>query len=166
MKHIRVRLITLLLGLPQRWCDIRIWFSIRLYGPIKALSYSTALDGGISVLWTQFFSSFIFTILNTYVSLIVHAKIQPKISSVLEKKLILLFLLFLYVRLKNGRIMLYPWASVRLSVCKLFRFRVTPPTVYVRLSWTVVYSKTVTWFNACYLEVMVQRFLAELQTFN
>ena len=24
--------------------------------------------------------------------------------------------------------------SVRLSVCKLFRFRVTPPTVYVRLS--------------------------------
>ena len=40
---------------------------------------------------------------------------------------------FLYTRLKNGRIMLYPLASVRLSVrpsvCKLFRFRVTPPTV-------------------------------------
>ena len=45
---------------------------------------------------------------------------------------------FLYARLKNGRIMLYPPASVRPSVrpsvCKLFRFRVTPPTVYVRLS--------------------------------
>ena len=41
---------------------------------------------------------------------------------------------FLYARLKNGRIMLYPMASVRPSVrpsvCKLFRFRVTPPTVY------------------------------------
>ena len=45
---------------------------------------------------------------------------------------------FLYARLKNGRIMLYPLASVRLSVrlsvCKLFRFHVTPPTVYIRLS--------------------------------
>ena len=45
---------------------------------------------------------------------------------------------FLYARLKNGRTMLYPSASVRPSVrpsvCKLFRFRVTPPTVYVRLS--------------------------------
>ena len=52
---------------------------------------------------------------------------------------------FLYARLKNGRIMLYPPASVRLSVrpsvCKLFRFRVTPPTVYVRLSWNLVYMK-------------------------
>ena len=48
------------------------------------------------------------------------------------------FFQFLYARLKNGRIMLYPSASVRPSVrpsvCKLFRFRVTPPTVYVRLS--------------------------------
>ena len=47
-------------------------------------------------------------------------------------------ILFLYARLKNGRIMLYPSASVRPSVrpsvCKLFRFRVTPPTVYVQLS--------------------------------
>ena len=41
---------------------------------------------------------------------------------------------FIYASLKNGRIMLYPSASVRPSVCKLFRFRVTPPTVYVRLS--------------------------------
>ena len=41
---------------------------------------------------------------------------------------------FLYAHLKNGRIMLYPSASVRPSVCKLFRFRVTPPTVCVRLS--------------------------------
>ena len=48
----------------------------------------------------------------------------------------------LYARLKNGRIMLYSSApirpsvplGVRPSVCKLFRFRVTPPTVYVRLS--------------------------------
>ena len=38
---------------------------------------------------------FIFIILNTYVPLIFHAKIQPKKSMVLEKKLILLFLLFL-----------------------------------------------------------------------
>ena len=30
----------LLLGLPQGWYDIGIWFSIRSYGPIKALSYS------------------------------------------------------------------------------------------------------------------------------
>ena len=35
---------------------------------------------------------------------------------------------------ENGRIMLYPSASVRPSVRKLFRFRVTPPTVYVPLS--------------------------------
>ena len=67
---------------------------------------------------------------------------------------------------KNGRIMLYPPASVRPSVCKLFRFRVTPPTVYVRLSWNLVYMKAMRWFNAYYLEVMVQRFLAELQPFN
>ena len=44
------------------------------------------------------------------------------------------FYQFLYAR----RIMLYPLASVcpsvRPSVCKLFRFPVTPPTVYVRLS--------------------------------
>ena len=77
---------------------------------------------------------------------------------------------FLYARLKNGRIMLYPPASVRPSVrpsvCKLFRFRVTPPTVYVRLSWNLVYMKAMRWFNAYYLEVMVQRFLAELQPFN
>ena len=38
-------------------------------------------------------------------------------------------LVFLYARLKNGRIMLYPLASLRPSVCKLFRFRVTPPTL-------------------------------------
>ena len=56
--------------------------------------------------------------------------------------------------------------SVRPSVCKLFRFRVTPPTVYVRLSWNLVYSKAMRWFNAYYLEVIVQRFLAELQPFN
>ena len=56
--------------------------------------------------------------------------------------------------------------SVRPSVCKLFRFRVTPPTVYVRLSWNLVYMKAMRWFNAYYLEVMVQRFLAELQPFN
>ena len=76
---------------------------------------------------------------------------------------------FLYARLKNGRIMLYPSASVRPlrpSVCKLFRFRVTPPTVYVRLSWNLVYVKAMRWFNAYYLEVMVQPFLAELQPFN
>ena len=76
----------------------------------------------------------------------------------------------LYARLKNGRIMLYPSASVRLSVrpsvCKLFRFPVTPPTVYVQLSWNLVYIKAMRWFNAYYLEVMVQRFLAELQPFN
>ena len=46
----------------------------------------------------------------------------------------MLFKPFLYARLKNGRIMLYPSASVRPSVCKLFHFRVTPPTVYVGLS--------------------------------
>ena len=40
MKPFHVQLITLLLGQPQGWCDVRIWFSIRLYGPIKALSYS------------------------------------------------------------------------------------------------------------------------------
>ena len=56
--------------------------------------------------------------------------------------------------------------SVCPSVCKLFRFRVTPPTVYVRLSWNLVYMKAMRWFNAYYLEVMVQRFLAELQPFN
>ena len=39
MKPIRVRLITLF-GLPQGWCNIRIWFSIHMYGLIKALSYS------------------------------------------------------------------------------------------------------------------------------
>ena len=38
---------------------------------------------------------FIFIILNTYISLIFHAKIQPKIKWFLEKKFILLFLLFL-----------------------------------------------------------------------
>ena len=43
-------------------------------------------------------------------------------------------LILLHARLKNGCIMLYPSASVRPSVCKPFRFRVTPPTVYVRLS--------------------------------
>ena len=37
---------------------------------------------------------FIFTIPNTYVSLIFHAVIQLKYAVVLEKKLILLFLLF------------------------------------------------------------------------
>ena len=52
------------------------------------------------------------------------------------------------------------------SVCKLFRFHVTPPTVYVRLSWNLVYSKAMRWFNAYYLQVEVQRFLAELQPFN
>ena len=56
--------------------------------------------------------------------------------------------------------------SIRPSVCKLFRFRVTPPTVYVQLSWDLVYSKAMRWFNAYYLEVMVQRFVAELQPFN
>ena len=56
--------------------------------------------------------------------------------------------------------------SVRPSVCKLYCFRVTPPTVYVRLSWNLVYSKAMRWFNAYYLEVMVQRFLAKLQPFN
>ena len=64
--------------------------------------------------------------------------------------------------------------SVRLSVhpsvcpfvCKLFRFRVTPPTVYVRLNRNLVYSKAMRRFNAYYLEVIVQRFLAELQPFN
>ena len=56
--------------------------------------------------------------------------------------------------------------GVRLSVCKLFRFRVTTPTVYVRLRYNLVYSKAMRWFNAYYLEVMVQRFLAELQPFN
>ena len=53
--------------------------------------------------------------------------------------------------------------SVRPSICKLFRFRVTPPTVYVPLSWNLVYIKAMRWFNAYYLEVMVQWFLAELQ---
>ena len=38
---------------------------------------------------------FIFIILNTYIPLIFHAKIQPKYSKELEKKLILSFLLFL-----------------------------------------------------------------------
>ena len=38
---------------------------------------------------------FIFSILHTYVTLIFHAKIQLKISVVLEKKFMLLFLLFL-----------------------------------------------------------------------
>ena len=52
--------------------------------------------------------------------------------------------------------------SVRQSVCKLFRFRGAPPTVYVQLSWNLVYSKAMRWFKAYYLEVMVQRFLAEL----
>ena len=37
MTHICVRLITLLLGLPQGYNDL---FFIRLYSPIKALSYS------------------------------------------------------------------------------------------------------------------------------
>ena len=73
---------------------------------------------------------------------------------------------FLYARLKNGRIMLHPPASVRPSVRKLFRFCVTPPTVYIRLSLNLVYMKAMRWFNAYYLEVMVQRFLAELQPFN
>ena len=82
------------------------------------------------------------------------------------KHVSMFLLFFLHAHLKNGRFMLYPWASVRPSVCKLFRFRVTPPKVYVRLSWNLVYSKAMRWFNAYYLEIMVQRFLAELQPFN
>ena len=31
-------------------------------------------------------------------------------------------------------------SSVHPSVCKLFRFRLTPPTVYIRSSWNLVYS--------------------------
>ena len=54
----------------------------------------------------------------------------------------------------------------RLFVCKLFRFRVTPHTVYVPLSWNLVYIKAMRWFNTYYLKVMVQRFLVELQPFN
>ena len=65
-----------------------------------------------------------------------------------------------------GRIMLYPSASVCPSVCKRFRFRVTPPTVYVRLSWNLAYSKAMRWSNAYNLDVAVQQFLAELQPFN
>ena len=38
--NLSFRLKTLLLGLPQGWCDKKIWFSIHLYGPIKGLSYS------------------------------------------------------------------------------------------------------------------------------
>ena len=45
MNSISIRLITLLLGLPQEWCNIGFWFSIRLYGPIKVLSYSRHLVG-------------------------------------------------------------------------------------------------------------------------
>ena len=37
---------------------------------------------------------------------------------------------------KTGRIMLRGMASVR----KLFRFRLTPPTVYIRSNWNLVYS--------------------------
>ena len=55
--------------------------------------------------------------------------------------------------------------SVFPSVCKRFRVRVTPPTVYVRLSWNLVYSKAMRLSNAYFLEVVVQRFLAELHPF-
>ena len=48
--------------------------------------------------------------------------------------------------------------SVRPSVCKVFRFRITPPTIFARLSWDLVYSKAMRWSNAYYLEVAVQCF--------
>ena len=71
-------------------------------------------------------------------------------------------LYFLYARLKKGRIMLYPSASVRPSVCKLFLF---PCNSSYSLR-PIEHSKAMRWFNAYYLEIMVQRFLAELQPFN
>ena len=46
---------------------------------------------------------------------------------------------FLYARLKNGTYYVTGY-GVRPSVRKLFRFRLTPPTVYIRSSWNLVYS--------------------------
>ena len=54
---IHVWLITLLLGLPQGWCDIRIWFSILRSHQGSILL--KALGGGNSVLWTHLFPSHI-----------------------------------------------------------------------------------------------------------
>ena len=47
---------------------------------------------------------------------------------------------FLYARLKNGTYYVTGMVSVRPSIRKLFRFWLTPPTVYIRSSWNLVYS--------------------------
>ena len=46
---------------------------------------------------------------------------------------------FLYAHLKNGTYYVTGY-GVRPSVRKLFLFRLTPPTVYIRSSWNLVYS--------------------------
>ena len=73
MKPFCAGLVTLLLGLSQEWCDMRIWFSIRLYGPIKAL-YLSVTQGtrrGHQCPTDKIFSTLSFN-LNSYVSKKMH----------------------------------------------------------------------------------------------
>ena len=59
---------------------------------------------------------------------------------------------------KTGHIMLQGMASAR----KLFRFRLTSPTVYIRSSWNLVYSETMMWCSTYYFGVTVHQMFAEL----
>ena len=47
-----------------------------------------------------------------------------------------------------------------------FRFRLTSPTVYIRSSWNLIYSKTMMWNSIFYFAVTFHYILAELCSFE
>ena len=59
MKPSHVRLITWLLGLPQGWCDKRDLVFLPFVQSHQGVILLKALGGGISVLWTHFFSNLV-----------------------------------------------------------------------------------------------------------